>query len=92
MIRGEVQDEGRGDDPAEHQARHRAGHIGLDVTAERVRLAGGEFEIGSGPDQGTRARFAIPLGPPDDITATEGLDEPAPSPKASLHPRGAQGR
>lgn len=66
-IRGVVQDDGSGYDPSLHETRRRAGHIGLDATAERVRLAGGDFRITSKPGAGTLVEFAIPLRPPEQI-------------------------
>ena len=68
-IRGVVQDDGRGYDPTVHETRRLAGHIGLDATAERVRLAGGDFTISSRPGEGTLVEFAIPLRPPHDVVA-----------------------
>jgi PAS domain S-box-containing protein len=35
-------------------------HLGLDSAAERVRLAGGSFEIQSDPGVGTTVRFSLP--------------------------------
>jgi signal transduction histidine kinase len=36
-------------------------HLGLDSTAERLRLSGGDLEIQSEPGSGTVVRLAIPL-------------------------------
>jgi signal transduction histidine kinase len=47
-------------------------HIGLEAMTERVRLAGGELDVGSEPSAGTRVSFEIPLG----------------QPPADAHPRG----
>ena len=35
-------------------------HLGLDSAAERVRLAGGSFDIESDPGIGTTVRFTLP--------------------------------
>jgi signal transduction histidine kinase len=36
-------------------------HLGLDSTAERLRMSGGDLEIESEPGAGTVVRLAIPL-------------------------------
>jgi signal transduction histidine kinase len=68
-LRGAVEDDGLGYDPTVHERRRLAGHIGLDATAERVRLAGGDFTVTSSPGAGTLVAFAIPLRPPDEFVA-----------------------
>lgn len=56
----EVADRGRGFDPAAARARHDS--LGLAGLAERVRLAGGQFEIVSHPGRGTRLHAEFSLG------------------------------
>ena len=53
----QVADVGRGFDPAEAGA---AG-FGLVGVRERVRLAGGECQVESGVNQGTRISVSLPL-------------------------------
>ncbi|HEY1110113.1 MAG TPA: ATP-binding protein, partial [Opitutaceae bacterium] len=55
----EVSDRGRGFDPATARARHDS--LGLAGLAERVRLAGGQFELVSHPGRGTRLHAEFPL-------------------------------
>ncbi len=59
----EISDRGRGFDAAAALARHDS--LGLAGLAERVRLAGGEFELFSQAGQGTRlhAEFKLPATP-----------------------------
>jgi signal transduction histidine kinase len=62
VLRGEVTDDGTGFDVRVALDRRTAPlHLGLDSTAERLRLAGGELEIRSGEGAGTVARLTIPL-------------------------------
>lgn len=57
-----VDDDGRGFDPDDVRGRPRAAlHLGLDSLAERIRAAGGDVDIASGPGQGTHLRFSVPL-------------------------------
>lgn len=53
----EVSDDGIGFDPAAVQA----GHYGLLGMHERIRLAGGSFEVRSEPGQGTHIQIRFPL-------------------------------
>ena len=55
----EIADRGRGFDAAAALARHDS--LGLAGLAERVRLAGGQLEIISQPNQGTRLHAEFPL-------------------------------
>ncbi len=62
MLRGVVTDDGAGFDVRVALDRRTAPlHLGLDSTAERLRLAGGELEIRSGDGAGTIATLRIPL-------------------------------
>jgi signal transduction histidine kinase len=54
----EIRDQGPGFDPARALA---SGRLGLLLMRERVRLAGGIFEIDSAPGRGTTIRAHIPL-------------------------------
>lgn len=56
-----VADDGRGFDDAMWDNARRNHHMGIDTTAERVRMAGGTFAIESEPGRGTRASFTLPL-------------------------------
>lgn len=57
----EVEDHGRGFDPAVIQAEAPAmGGFGLRHARERIELFGGRIEIDSSPEAGTRARVIIP--------------------------------
>jgi signal transduction histidine kinase/response regulator of citrate/malate metabolism len=58
----EVSDRGRGFDVAKAFARHDS--LGLTGLSERVRLAGGRFELFSQPGQGTRLHAEFSLHPP----------------------------
>jgi PAS domain S-box-containing protein len=62
-LEGVVVDDGSGFDVA--RALDRRGmrlHLGLDSMRERLRLAGGDFELESNPATGSRISFWIPLG------------------------------
>jgi len=60
-LAAEVADDGVGFDLARALDRSITRlHLGLDSAAERIRLAGGELSIDSGPGRGTRIRFTIP--------------------------------
>src|SRR5262249_37831850 len=57
-----VADDGVGFDPAHVRDGDPLGlHIGLDTSAERVRVAGGKLVIESAPGDGTRARLSLPV-------------------------------
>ncbi len=59
-----VADDGVGFDPAIALDRTRmAKHIGLDATAERIRLANGELVVDSAPGEGARFRLVVPAEP-----------------------------
>jgi len=59
----QVADDGRGFDAATWDKARQGLHMGLDSTAERVRMSGGEFAIESQPGHGTRASFSLPIHP-----------------------------
>ncbi len=66
MLHVEVRDDGKGFDSKTlfgERILHAGQHIGLRVMRERVREAGGTWEIQSDPGKGTivRARFPLPL-------------------------------
>ena len=62
VLRGVVTDDGTGFDVRVALDRRTAPlHLGLDSTAERLRLSGGDLEIESEPGAGTVVRLAIPL-------------------------------
>jgi signal transduction histidine kinase len=62
-LRCRVTDDGRGFDAVTWDNARRGHHMGLDSTAERVRMSGGEFAIESEPGRGTRASFSLPIHP-----------------------------
>jgi signal transduction histidine kinase len=64
MLEGVVSDDGVGFDVRVALDRRIAPmHIGLDSTAERLRLAGGDLAIETEPGRGTIVRITIPLDP-----------------------------
>jgi signal transduction histidine kinase len=70
VITGIVSDDGTGFDIASARARARATHhFGLETSAERIRLAGGNLTITSTPGAGTRITFALPVDPVAAATA-----------------------
>jgi signal transduction histidine kinase len=70
LITGTVSDDGSGFDVASARARARATHhFGLDNSAERLRLAGGDLTLVSTPGEGTRVIFAIPAHRTDGAVA-----------------------
>jgi signal transduction histidine kinase len=60
----EVQDSGRGFDPAAQQGAGPGERIGLSGMRERVALLGGQCEVRSRPGAGTRVVAVVPLRPP----------------------------
>lgn len=62
-VYGHVIDDGCGFDPESlHTAGQPGMHFGLDAAGERVRLAGGTFDITSAPGSGTTVSFTVPAG------------------------------
>jgi PAS domain S-box-containing protein len=60
-VYGHVIDDGCGFDPASLLKGSQPGmHFGLDAAGERVRLAGGQFDITSAPGSGTTVSFTVP--------------------------------
>ncbi len=55
----EIDDDGRGFDPAETSTR---GGSGLRNLADRAESLGGSMEVESSPDEGTAVRITLPLG------------------------------
>jgi PAS domain S-box-containing protein len=61
VISGEIEDDGEGFDVEAALARARlTHHIGLAMTREKVRLAGGDLTIDSNHGEGTRIQFTLP--------------------------------
>ena len=56
-------DDGRGFDPADLDQRGRRGHMGLRLLDQRVREAGGTFDLVSAPGRGARATVTLPAAP-----------------------------
>ena len=61
----EVEDNGKGFDPACVQARGPRRQLGLAGLQERVEILGGELVVRSAPGQGTRVRAVLPLFAPE---------------------------
>jgi signal transduction histidine kinase len=62
ILRGMVSDDGNGFDVRDALDRRTAPlHLGLDSTAERLRLAGGDLVVESAAGSGTVVRLTIPL-------------------------------
>jgi PAS domain S-box-containing protein len=62
VVHGNITDDGTGFDVGSVRARARATHhFGMDISAERVRLAGGTFTITSAPGSGTQVNFSLPV-------------------------------
>ena len=57
-----VADDGVGFDPATPRLAGAAGGFGLIGVRERVALLGGNLEVESAPDEGTRVRVTVPVG------------------------------
>jgi two-component system, NarL family, sensor kinase len=57
----EVSDDGVGIDASGSGRAVQAGHVGLALVRRRVQDAGGEFDITTRPDGGTRSRAVLPL-------------------------------
>jgi len=56
----EVRDEGAGFDPIQLPVPDPAGHFGLLGMRERIEMAGGQWELESGPGRGTVVRARLP--------------------------------
>jgi PAS domain S-box-containing protein len=62
VVHGTITDDGGGFDVRSVRARARATHhFGMDISAERVRLAGGTLDIASEPGKGTQVGFSLPV-------------------------------
>jgi signal transduction histidine kinase len=57
----EVNDDGVGIDSSDAGRGVQAGHVGLAMVRRRVEDGGGEFEIETRPDGGTRSRVVLPV-------------------------------
>jgi two-component system, NarL family, sensor kinase len=55
-----VRDDGRGFDAAERARRIAEGHVGLRLTEDLVREAGGRLEVSSAPGEGTTVTMELP--------------------------------
>jgi signal transduction histidine kinase len=73
-LRIEIEDDGRGFDPAEVAQRDARPHWGLMGIRERAEILGGTAEIDSAPGQGTRVAVRIPLPPEPGRAAVDGAD------------------
>jgi signal transduction histidine kinase len=63
VLAAEVMDDGRGFAQDELVRARDGFHLGLEATGDRVRAAGGTFDVASAPGKGTRAWFTLPLEP-----------------------------
>ena len=61
QLRIEVQDQGRGFDPAVIEAKSENGHFGLFSVKERMQAMGGRLEVRSRPGEGTTITMMLPL-------------------------------
>lgn len=61
ILRIEIEDDGRGFDPAEAAANTERPPFGLMGIRERVELLGGKVTIDSAPGQGTRIEIEVPM-------------------------------
>jgi signal transduction histidine kinase len=87
-VRLEVQDWGRGFDPAAIPAGAGPGErIGLSGMRERVALLGGRCEVHSQPGAGTRIVAEVPLRAPAALVARAGAAPPASLDPAPARPR-----
>ena len=78
LISGTIADDGSGFDVASARARARATHhFGLDNSAERLRLAGGNLTLLSTPGEGTRVTFALPAHRAHDAAGRKPQDQDA---------------
>jgi signal transduction histidine kinase len=57
----EINDDGVGIDSERADRAVQAGHLGLAMVRRRVEDAGGQLEIATRPDGGTRSRVVLPL-------------------------------
>jgi signal transduction histidine kinase len=62
-LRIEIEDDGRGFDPAPSAASGGRPHFGLMGIRERVEILGGKLQVDSAPGQGTRLSIEVPLPP-----------------------------
>jgi len=58
-----IEDDGRGFEPVDATERRGRGGLGLLSMRERASLAGGTFEIDTGPDRGTALFVRVPVRP-----------------------------
>jgi signal transduction histidine kinase len=64
----EVSDDGVGIDTSDVGRAVQAGHLGLAMVRRRVEDAGGQFEIETRSNGGTRSRVSLPLGLPERLS------------------------
>ncbi|ROR90812.1 PAS domain-containing sensor histidine kinase [Nocardioides aurantiacus] len=62
-----VLDDGRGIAPGHDESR--PGHLGLAGMRDRATVAGGDLEVGAGPEGGTRLRLWLPLPSTGEVLA-----------------------
>jgi signal transduction histidine kinase len=83
-----VEDDGRGFDMKQAEARCRAGlSLGLATMNERARMLGGAFDISSAPEKGTRISLTFPIHPEAvqaNIGEREGVDAQGEKGKRSI--------
>jgi signal transduction histidine kinase len=61
VARVEVEDDGRGFDPAELTQRREEGHVGITLLADLATAAGGQLEVRSREGAGTRMTLEVPV-------------------------------
>jgi signal transduction histidine kinase len=73
LFRVEIEDDGRGFDPAHAQSQGRRRQLGLAGLEERVEILGGTFTVESAPGRGTLVRARLPLDTPASKGGEEGF-------------------
>lgn len=67
----EVQDHGRGFNPAAPESKPAGSHFGLFSVRERMQAMGGWFNVTSAPDVGTTATLSLPMPPVPEVKQTD---------------------
>lgn len=62
LARVEVDDDGRGFDPADLSQRREEGHVGITLLSDLATAAGGQLQVRSSDGAGTRMTLEVPAG------------------------------
>lgn len=81
-----VEDQGIGFDPAARRSNHDRSGYGLFSLQERLELLGGQVQVDSAPDKGTRVQITVPLPTADHAPAAEPSVEPRRKVQPSAEP------